>query len=85
VRWAITEANGKRMPIDPEPVDVHDGNLIIVEHRKQTRRGRVQQVPVVAVVGPLEAPGVRRYVSHFATCPNKEAIAARRATRGSRR
>lgn len=73
------------MPIDPTPVESpQDGNLIIVEHRRVKRRGVVEQVPVVAVVGPLEAPDQRRYVSHFATCPNRAAIDARRAAKRAR-
>lgn len=85
VRWVLTEAKGKRTPIDPEPVDVHTGNLIIVDYRETRRRGQKVRTPVVAVVGPLEAPEQRRYISHFATCENKEAIAARRANGASRR
>ncbi len=83
--WALTEAKGKRMPIDPVPVEnPQDGNLVIVESRAVKRRGRTDRVPVVAVVGPLEAPDQRRYVSHFATCPNKAAIEARRASKRQR-
>lgn len=86
ITWALTEANGKRMPIDTVPVEnPQDGNLVIVESREVKRRGRTDRVPVVRVVGPLELPGQRRYVSHFATCPNKAAIAARRASRQVRR
>jgi hypothetical protein len=51
VTWALT-ANGKRMPLDAEPVP--GGNLEIKDG-------------VIRYVKP--EPGVRRYVSHFVTCP----------------
>lgn len=53
--WVHTEA-GKRMPIDPEPVD--GGNLIL-DRRDGPR-------VTVATEGNLPPCG---YVSHFATCP----------------
>lgn len=65
VRWCITAANGKRMPIDPEPVP--DGNVWIV---------RIEGgMPVVGVA--LSAAGVPptealRYQSHFVSCEDRD-------------
>jgi hypothetical protein len=76
------------MPIDPEPAE--NGNLIIVDHVEQydRRRGK-ENVPVVSVVKAYDPTPQRRYISHFATCPNKAAIERRRASKrrrqGSRR
>jgi len=68
ITWAWT-LNGKRMPIDAEPVE--DGNLEIAARNDEGE-------PVVRYLSggdrnPL--PGfdlVPRYVSHFATCPNAQ-------------
>lgn len=65
VRWVVTEANGKRMPLDPEPVP--DGNVWVV---------RIEDgMPVVAVA--LSAEGVPpaeafRYQSHFVSCADRD-------------
>jgi len=59
VVWVRTRA-GKRMPVDPEPVE--GGNIILSERDHAT--------PLAVYV---EAdPGVMRHVSHFATCPNAD-------------
>lgn len=65
IRWCYTEATGKRMPVDPQPVP--DGNVWVLRHEGGT--------PVVAVA--LHADGVpaaeaHRYVSHFVTCPDRD-------------
>ena len=60
VWWKLT-SNGKRMPIDPDPVP--DGNLILDGEN------------TVLVIGPIDVladPDTARYVSHFATCPNAD-------------
>lgn len=65
IRWAITDANNKPMPIDPEPVA--DGNLWVVEWERGTPRMGV------ALSGdgvPAHVPF--RYVSHFVTCPDRD-------------
>ena len=59
--WALTEA-GKRMPLDPDPVD--GGNIVL------TREAESNGTPLAAYV-PAD-PGVMRHVSHFATCPNAD-------------
>lgn len=61
VRWAVTPA-GKRMPVDPEPVE--GGNLLLA----------LDDPPVARVVDPaqLVIDDGQRFVSHFATCPNAD-------------
>jgi hypothetical protein len=56
----LTEA-GKRMPVDPEPVE---GGNIMLTREQESSTG----TPIAAYVTP--DPGVMRHVSHFATCPN---------------
>jgi len=63
VRWVVTAANGRRMPLDPDPVK--DGNVWI--------DGMQDGVPLVKVAlcaddVPRNVP--IRYVSHFVTCPD---------------
>jgi hypothetical protein len=57
--WCVTE-NGRRNPIDPEPV--LGGNLIV--------KDRTVTPPMVKVVKPN--PNVKRFVSHFVTCPQSK-------------
>ena len=52
--WARTEGN-KRIPLDPEPV--LNGNIVLEAEGSIAR-----------VVPPR--PDVKRYNSHFVTCPN---------------
>jgi hypothetical protein len=63
IRWVITAASGKRMPLDPDPVP--DGNVWIESMNQGT--------PVVGV-GLTRADVPRSvpfaYVSHFVTCPD---------------
>ena len=67
IRWVETE-NGKRMPLDPDPVP--GGNVII------DREGVGQAPPVVRVLSSAGQTMIGfdaellTYVSHFATCPN---------------
>lgn len=58
MRWVRTAANGKPMPLDPEPVE--DGNVFM-------ENGEAH----VLVDGQLSLDGVERamFKSHFATCP----------------
>lgn len=73
--WTVSEATGKRSPIDAEPVP--NGNLRIVEQPPGPARpgGHVDRLPptirvagaTVDLLDPTD-DGVR-YVSHFATCP----------------
>lgn len=59
IEWAITAANGRSIPLDPDPSST--GNLLGVE---RTAAG----VLVVAVVA-VGDPAAR--VPHFATCTKK--------------
>ncbi len=65
VRWEKT-TSGKWIPLDAEPVA--DGNIVL-------ERGRARVLAADEQVGH----GVRRFKSHFATCPN---AAKHRASRG---
>jgi hypothetical protein len=56
--WAKSATSGKAIPIDAEPVD--NGNI---------RLGRDDDGLVAIYAG--EGPGTR-YVSHFATCPDRD-------------
>lgn len=74
ITWTLTE-NGKRMPIDAEPVA--EGNIEIVgETRRHLADGGTETTPVIRVLKKGEGdtlPGLSapsRYVSHFATCPD---------------
>lgn len=65
VRWVITAATGKRMPIDPVPAP--DGNCWVDHFEGGT--------PVLHVVlshdqVPTNVP--LTYVSHFVTCPDRD-------------
>lgn len=67
IRWAVT-ATGKRIPLDPEPVD--GGNVLLHEPIDGGES-------IATVVGKAPAPSLfgddaPRYVSHFATCPNAD-------------
>jgi len=62
VRWAVVEASGKRMPLDPDPRS--DGNVVIVRHDRQ-------QTPTVRVLRKGEAPPALAYRPHMATCPRR--------------
>lgn len=71
IRWATIASTGRSIPLDPEPVPT--GNLIYVEEPAGDGDGTT-----VRVVGPPRPDGGligdeyagRRFVSHFATCPN---------------
>lgn len=67
--WAVVEATGKRMPLDPAPVD--GGNVRVL------RLSATTSAPLVEVVRKDQAQlgldpddGGHRYRTHFATCPN---------------
>lgn len=61
VEWCVTE-NGKRMPVDAEPVE--DGNLVV----------EMQLGPSLArAYDPARDAGKARFRSHFSTCPNANA------------
>lgn len=74
ITWTVTE-NGKAMPVDAEPNDA--GNVIFLAGRRgQGRHGPVPMVKVLPADGQLElvedsSIDGRRYMPHFATCPNR--------------
>jgi len=65
VRWVVTAANGKRMPIDPTPVP--DGNVWI-----DGMQDGVPRVLVALSADSVPANVPLRYVSHFVTCPQRD-------------
>jgi hypothetical protein len=75
VIWAMTE-NGKRMPVDAEPVE---SGTILLSHRlpAQPPVALVQRAAGLAKLraeherSPQEGP-LRLFTSHFATCPHAD-------------
>ncbi len=63
VRWLVTHL-GRAMPVDADPV--HTGNIVI-ESDDTTAGVHVRPHDPL-----LDDPGITRWVSHFATCPNAE-------------
>lgn len=63
IHWAQV-VGGKRVPIDPDPVD--NGNLVLVSLAPGERR------EVRYLRRGEDAGDAPRYVSHFATCPQAE-------------
>lgn len=57
ITWAPTERTRTAIPLQPDPA----GNLLI-------RHGLA--VAITGTVAPRE--GERRYVTHFATCPDRD-------------
>ena len=60
ILWAVSAVTGKRMPLDADPVP--DGNLLL------DAEGKIH----VLTADAATVPGVKRYVSHFATCPQAD-------------
>jgi hypothetical protein len=66
ILWAITDPNGKSMPVDTVPTGMGDyilgyrakENVLIARH--------------VSRLQPSEHIGRNRYSSHFQTCPNAQ-------------
>jgi hypothetical protein len=61
--WAKTRL-GRRIPLDPHPVDNGNVQCVDVEH---------DGTMVVEVTSTPRGPDDPRYVSHFATCPDAPA------------
>lgn len=60
VIWCVT-VNGKKMPVDTEPV--HNGNILL--------RRRGDKTMALYLSKEAQPRGdEHRYVSHFATCPH---------------
>jgi hypothetical protein len=67
IRWATT-VNGRRMPVDDDPVP--DGNLVLSDPAPGAYAPAVSQYvepDQPTLFGDHDAP---RFVSHFATCPD---------------
>lgn len=74
VIWRITP-KGKRTPLDPDPRD--DGNIVIADtHELAAALGTVYGRAVTLGGDRLQraraAPGRDLYVSHWATCPDRQ-------------
>jgi len=80
--WFGLTAKGKRMPLDPAPVD--DGNVVIERVDAVIGIDADVALPRVRVLRKDDVVGreTPRYVSHFATCPAAERH--RRAKAGAR-
>jgi len=66
IRWAVTEATGKRIPLNAEADP--EGNIYV-------DRWMADGTPVVIVVSDLaDIPRCEalRYTTHFATCPRAD-------------
>lgn len=59
IHWTVTAASGKAMPVDRDAI--LGGNLVLTQSGYRT---------TATVVTP--DPAIRRHVSHFVTCPNRE-------------
>lgn len=78
MRWART-TKGKNIPLDREP-NVQRGNVLLVGEGHE-ERAHVFGDPEKAVAAALELgtdPNAR-YLSHFATCPNRTKHRRRRS------
>lgn len=74
--WARSRAD-RRLPIDQDPTP--GGNLVVATAEGDVLDGaeldeaRAGGQSYVVVVAEGMAPGVPRWVTHFATCPNAKA------------
>lgn len=74
--WTIT-SNGKRMPVDAEPVVASRGFRLDEELLDETQMGFNADdlkpgKDLVATFTAAPAPGEKVYLSHFATCPDSD-------------
>jgi len=72
--WTVT-SNGKRMPVDADPVKAARGFRIDEQLLDEAQMGFDEDElrpgkDVVATFTATPAPGERLYISHFATCPD---------------
>lgn len=75
--WTIT-SNGKRMPIDAEPVVAPQGFRIDEDVLDEAQQGFNDDdlrpgKELIATFTPQPAAGEKVYLSHFATCPDAAA------------
>lgn len=71
IRWCITAAKGRRIPLDPIPVD--DGNCWVMHYE-----GGVPVVGVALNGDGVPAAEAHRYVAHWVTCPDSDSWRTRR-------
>ena len=77
ILWTIT-TNGKRMPVDAEPVVAPRGFRIDETLLDEAQQGFDQDElragkDLLATFTAAPAPGEKLYQSHFATCPDAAA------------
>lgn len=76
--WAVTVPNGKRMPLDPEPVELPDsgsvaGLFVLVEATKgKPMGGGILPDAQVGCRGAKKTDAGPLFVSHWATCPKAQ-------------
>lgn len=63
VRWVVMAKTGKKNPLDPEPSD--EGNVIVDLDTGQAETQTHEQAQL------LREAGAALYISHFATCPER--------------
>lgn len=63
IRWAVSTASGKLIPVDADPNPA--GNILLTE-----RDGQLWAT-VLSKAAAFSAPK-ERHVSHFATCPHRD-------------
>lgn len=68
ITWAITEASGRSIPLDPTPTAA--GNLVIVDRTQA-------DTPVVRVVMPGNGEA---FMPHHATCPDVDKFRKKKRT-----
>lgn len=78
IYWCISTTSGTAVPIDADPVE--NGNVLLSVASRDCVVGEARRVifkgELLARVLKKDdevTPGRRRYVSHFATCPNSKA------------
>lgn len=83
--WFGLTAKGRRMPLDPQPVD--DGNVVIERVDAVIGMNAGVALPRVRVLRTDDIVGrdTPRYVSHFVTCPEAQSHRrVRKATKAVR-
>lgn len=71
--WAIVKESGERIPLDTPPTD--DGTLEYVGQRDDPTYGStplVRPCPRGSTALPGFEQSMKRYVAHFATCPDAD-------------
>ena len=70
--WAETAANGKRMPVDADPLPTDRAFRLVGFGGRDIDEIDEQETPIAVFVA-MRAPDERLYVSHFSTCPHANA------------